>query len=235
MSRALDLFCKAGGATKGLQRAGFHVTGVDIEAQPHYCGDNFIQSDALVMNPRAIRRAYDFVWASPPCQAYAQAALSQRNSGKEYPALIPDTRELLVAIGLPYVIENVIDAPLLSAIMLCGSMFGLRTWRHRLFEVPWWKMRLLPPCNHTGLGICVVGHGTPSWIIAKNGGKCVPIAEMRAAMGIDWMNREELSQAIPPAYSEFIGRQFLEAQMSTKGEDSPGTGTSRDVARRNHE
>lgn len=207
--RALDLFCGAGGATKGLQAAGFFVVGVDIEAQKNYCGDIFIQSDALVMNPRAVRRSYDFVWASPPCQAYAQAALSQRNVGKQYPVLIDDTRELLENIGLPYSIENVLGAPLRSPIMLCGSMFGLRTWRHRLFELPWWPMRLLPPCNHTGVGVCVVGHGTPSWVRAKNGGRCTPIADVRSAMGINWMTRGELSQAIPPAYSEFIGRELL--------------------------
>jgi len=202
---AIDLFCGAGGATKGLQRAGFHVTGVDIKPQPRYCGDAFHQADALTFP----LDGFDFIWASPPCQAWTIAAQYRRNGGHQYPELIVPIRERLRATGKPYVIENVLEAPLEAAIMLCGSMFGLRTWRHRLFEVPWWDLRLLHPCNHTGVGVCVVGHGTPSWVRAKNGGKCFGIAEVRAAMGIDWMNRGELSQAIPPAYSEFIGRQFL--------------------------
>lgn len=207
--RLLDLFCSAGGCSVGYHRAGYDVVGVDINPQPHYPFE-FHQGDALEYP----LDGFDAIHASPPCQAYAQAALSQRNSGKVYPDLIVPVRKRLQRAGVPYVIENVIDAPLKNAIMLCGSMFGLRVWRHRLFEttVQYWP--LLYPCNHVGLGICVVGHGTPSWIRKKNGGKCVGIAEMREAMGIDWMNRNELSQAIPPAYTEFIGNVLLQERVS---------------------
>ena len=189
----------------GLHHAGFDVTGVDIEPQPRY-PFNFVQADALEFP----LDGYDFIWASPPCQAYAQAALGPRNAGKSYQALIEPVRRRLESAGVPFAIENVMEAPLKNAFMLCGSMFGLRVWRHRLFETNFWRLTLMHPCNHVGLGICAVGRGTPSWIRSKNGGKNISTAEVRAAMGIDWMNRLELSQAIPPAYSEFIGRHALE-------------------------
>jgi len=118
--RALDLFCKAGGATKGLQRAGFHVTGVDIERQPRYCGDAFVQADAL--NPPFDLAGFDFIWASPPCQAHSPLKAVTK---KEYPDLIPQTRALLQASGRPYTIENVVGARLRDPVRLCGGMFGL--------------------------------------------------------------------------------------------------------------
>ena len=145
MRRPLDLFCCAGGATKGLQRAGFHVTGIDIKPQPRYCGDAFIQADAL--KPPVDLRRFDFIWASPPCQAFTALRNLQRNQHgpKEYPNLIPQTRAMLLAAGVPYSIENVEGAPLGDSsgclIVLCGTMFGLQVpdgsavlRRHRLFE-----------------------------------------------------------------------------------------------------
>lgn len=198
---AMDLFCKAGGATKGLQLAGFHVIGVDIEPQPRYCGDEFIQADALTVPLRGA-----FIWASPPCQAYSIASLSQRNSGKRYPDLIAPTRARLLASGIPFSIENVPGAPLRVDLRLCGSQFGLRTIRHRIFELSFDELILVPSCAHPEVPITVVGRGTPSWNRAKNGGKCFGITEYRKAMGIDWMNRGELSEAVPPAYSEYIGK-----------------------------
>jgi DNA (cytosine-5)-methyltransferase 1 len=200
--RALDLFCGAGGATKGLQRAGFHVTGVDIKAQPRYCGDAFIQGDAL--NPSVDLRAFDFIWASPPCQAYT---LAQRLRLRGHPTLIGDTRTMLRDTGVPFCIENVVGAPLLRPILLCGQMFDLETYRHRLFEC-WFDV---PQPWHEPHHAKQTKMGRPS----KDGefiqvvGNFSDVEKGRKAMGIDWMTRAELSEAIPPAYSAFIARAFL--------------------------
>jgi DNA (cytosine-5)-methyltransferase 1 len=199
--RALDLFCGAGGVTKGLQRAGYHVTGVDLVASPRYCGDAFIQGDALTVD----LDGYDFVWASPPCQAYSCSTLALRNAGRHYPDLLAAVRARLQASGTPYAIENVMGAPMRSPTMLCGTMFGIPVLRHRLFETSFPIAELLHPCRHTGDEIPIYGHGTPSWHRERKG-RNFSTAEKRAAMGIDWMTRDELSQAIPPAYAEFIGR-----------------------------
>ncbi len=203
--KAMDLFCGAGGATKGLQRAGFYVTGVDVCNQPRYCGDAFIQGDALEVD----LSGYDFVWASPPCQAYTQASASQRNAGKVYSDLMAATRAKLAKSGIPYIIENTPGAPMRVDVILCGSMFGLRLIRHRWFELSFAHFQLDPPCQHHPNPIVCCGHGTPTWSRAKNGGKCYRIEEVRDAMGIHWMTRDELSQAIPPAYSEYLGRQAM--------------------------
>lgn len=207
--RALDLFCCAGGATKGLQRAGFHVTGIDIKPQPRYCGDAFIQADAL--KPPVDLRAFDFIWASPPCQAYSNA--TNAHDKTKHPDLIEAVRQMLRGSGRPYVIENVETAPLSGAFLLCGAMFGLRTYRHRIFEsnslilapahpphrYPQAKMGR-PPQRHEHLN--PVGHFSG-----------VPLA--REIFGMETANQYELAQAIPPAYSEFIARQFL-SQMEVE-------------------
>ncbi len=209
--RALDLFCAAGGATKGLQMAGFHVTGVDVKPQPRYCGDAFHQADALTFP----LDSFDFIWASPPCQEFSQATLSQRMRGSEYPDLISHTRARLEASGIPYVIENVPGAPLRCDVMLCGSMFGLRLVRHRVFELSFAPTSLLPCCQHPPIPVSIAGHGTPSWARQKNGGKSFTLPERYDAMGIDWMDRDSLSLAIPPAYAEFIGRMAITSRIST--------------------
>lgn len=201
---ALDLFCKAGGASMGLHRAGFDVTGIDIEPQKHY-PFKFIQGDAL----KASLKGYDLIWASPPCQAYTQAALGQRNAGKVYPDLMAPTRARLQSSKTPFIIENTPGAPMRVDIVLCGSMFGLRLIRHRWFECSFPVFELFQSCVHHPNPIVACGHGTPTWIRTRNGGKCYTIKEVRDAMGIDWMNRNELSQAIPPAYSEFLAKKFL--------------------------
>ncbi len=188
----------------GLHRAGFEVVGVDINPQKNYPFE-FRQGDAL----EADTAGFDFIWASPPCQAYALAAKSQRNAGKVYPDLVVPVRKKLLASGAPWIIENVIGAPIRVDALLCGSMFGLRLIRHRIFETSHRDLIMTPPCQHPELAVCVVGHGTPTWVREKNGGKCFTIKDFRAAMGIDWMNRGELSQAIPPAYSEFLARQLF--------------------------
>lgn len=203
--RALDLFCGAGGATKGLQRAGFHVTGIDIKTQPRYCGDAFIQADAL--NPPVDLASFDFIWASPPCQDYfALKGLAGEKRGK----LIPRVRDMLVASGVPFVIENVVGSELQNPIQLCGSMFGLGVWRHRLFETSP-ELLFVPQCHH---GLCpkpidVTGTGGPFNGIRKASGGGISrkprnLSHARHVMGIEWMTRAELSQATPPAFAEFI-------------------------------
>ncbi len=220
MSRVmLDTFCKAGGATKGYQRAGWYVVGIDIEPQPRYCGDEFIQADALEFI--ATRgREFDAIHASPPCQKYSSLT---RVHGHEHADLIPPVRTLLQRAGVPYVIENVPGAPLRAPITLCGSMFGLGAicrdgrWRqlrrHRLFESPDLEFALLPSCAHAGEPLGVYGHGGGQaktvWNGGRNRGYMGTREERRQAMAIDWMDHAELSQAIPPAYTEWIGRQLM--------------------------
>lgn len=201
--RLLDLFCGAGGCSMGYHRAGFDVVGVDLSPQKNY-PFKFRQADALTFP----LDGFDAIHASPPCQAYSQAALSQRNAGKEYPDLLASTRERLQAAGVPWVIENVPGAPMRPDFKLCGCQFGLELRRLRWFETSWQAFSMRPPCHHPYPVVSVVGHGTPSWVREQLGFNPT-IADYRAAMGIDWMNRNELSQAIPPAYTEFIGGQLL--------------------------
>lgn len=248
--RALDLFCGAGGATKGLQRAGFHVTGVDNRPQPRYCGDVFHQADALTF-PLI---GFDFIWASPPCQAFT--SLRFMPTAKAHPNLIPQTRARLIATSGEYCIENVEGAPLSGYLtLLCGTMFGLQTpdgraelRRHRLFETSF-SIPLRPRCHHGqsrvgALSVCgdyaevnrnrqqsrkvltVCGHtpvdntarrraititgSTPQTNTVRNVAReTFSIGDARAAMGVNWMTMAQLSQAIPPAYSEFIGLQVI--------------------------
>jgi DNA (cytosine-5)-methyltransferase 1 len=207
--RVLDLFCCAGGAAMGLHQAwpDAEIFGVDIIPQPRY-PFNFMQGDAL----DASLEGYDFIWASPPCQAYSIAGIKYRQQGKEYPDLISATRAKLEASGLPWVMENVPGSPLVNAVVLCGSIFGLSVVRHRIFEANF-HLGLVPPCQHGPETITVCGHGTPKWVAdgrRKRGLIGNPtIADKRKAMGIDWTNRGELSQAVPPAYSRWIALQYF--------------------------
>lgn len=209
--RLLDLFCGAGGAAMGYHRAGFEVVGVDIKPQPHYPFE-FHQADALAtvrvladdswkMPPFPWGR-FDAIHASPPCQAYSVLAQSHRNAGKTYPDLLAATRELLKGTGLPWVIENVVGAPMRPDVMLCGSMFGMTVRRHRWFE--FWEPQ--PPwtgiaCNHEIRPVVVSGNNHSGGFTAK---------EIVAAMEVPWMNRYEARQAIPPAYGLWIGNRLLE-------------------------
>ncbi len=201
MPRALDLFCCAGGAGMGLHHAGFAVVGVDIDPQPHYPYE-FHRADALTFP----LDGFDFVWASPPCQAFT---LCQRIRKNEHPDLISPVRERLVASGLPWCIENVPGAPLINPIELCGAMFGLRTYRHRLFECSFpiaaphhpehtAPLRKMGRPVREGEFIHVVGNFSGAQLA-------------RDAMGItNKMPRDKLREAIPPAYAEYIGRAALE-------------------------
>jgi len=204
MKRALDLFCKAGGATKGLQRVGYHVTGVDIAPQPHYCGDAFYQADALTFD----LTGYDLIWASPPCQAYTVLNVLH---DKEYPDLVALVRERLSVLDTPWIIENVEGAPLHNPLMLCGTMFGLRVIRHRLFETS--PPIYFPPATCTHMHP-VIKHGRKpdrNRHYAAVTGHFSDVDFARQAMGIDWMTRDELSEAIPPAYSEFLATEIQKA------------------------
>jgi DNA (cytosine-5)-methyltransferase 1 len=192
----------------GYSRAGFtEIVGIDNRPQPRY-PFTFIQADAL--KPPVRLEDFDAIHASPPCQAYTQSALAFRNAGKVYPDLVAATRELLVLSGRPWVIENVPGAPVFANFTVCGCQVGLALRRRRLFEMSDAPFEMTPPCKHEGPVVSVVGHGTPSWVREQLGYNPT-IHDYRAAMGIDWMNRGELSQAIPPAYTEFIGRQLIAA------------------------
>lgn len=206
----LDLFCCAGGAGEGYRRAGFDVVGVDIEPQP-LNPHTFIQGDA-VEYLEAHGHEYDAIHASPPCQAHTRLA---KLTGKEYPCFIEATRDLLMKLDVPWIIENVVGAPLRNPVTICGSAFGLGVRRHRQFESNVWlwptdcRHDLQPePIDVTGTGGFVEGR------IRTDGGggnsrKPRNIAEAREAMGINWMTRPKLSQAIPPAYTEYLGQQVM--------------------------
>ena len=216
--RLLDLFCGAGGAAMGYHRAGFEVVGVDIKEQPNY-PFRYIWASFDELRPEWILE-FDAIHASPPCQAYSMA---NRNAGTahRFPDLIAPVRLSLVDAGLPYVIENVEGAPLIEPIKLCGASFGLGTpemklRRHRLFECSF-ATGMVPPCScGQMLSIGVYGNGTPAWHREKLG-RNVLAAEWREAMGIDWMTKAELSQAIPPAYTEHIGG-YLMAEVKRRAE-----------------
>lgn len=213
--RILDLFCCAGGAAVGYVRAGFDVVGVDILPQPRY-PFAFIQGDATV----ADFSGFDAIHASPPCQRHTDLA---RQNKRDYPCFIAPIRERLKNSGLPYVIENVEGAPLLDPVMLCGTMFsGLRVIRHRLFETNW----PLETPDHGKHPLVYTMDKRKShygklseWsspVQVTGGGNCSKAAAADA-MGIDWMHKTKMNEAIPPIYTEFIGRQLLEQVDATRG------------------
>ena len=210
--RLLDAFCGAGGAGMGYHRAGFEVVGVDIKPQPRY-PFTFIQGDALAYI-REHGHEFDVIHASPPCQAFT--ALRTMPNAKPHDDLLTPCRELLKALGKPYVIENVPGSPMTDYLMLCGTMFGLGTGdaelrRHRHFESDPPIYFAPSPCSHGGRVIGVYGgHGRDRRRV-RPGPQQFSTAERREAMGIDWMTGNELSQAIPPAYTEYIGRLMMNA------------------------
>lgn len=237
--------------SEGLRRAGFEVTAVDINPQPHHRGGAFLQADATeLLRDRLFLRQFDLIHASPPCQGYS--ALRHLTKGKEYPKLIETVRFLLQRSGVPWSIEDVPGAPLRGNVtVLCGTMFGLQTpdgraelRRHRLFETSW-PIALRPACQHgraggeslsvTGTGMGAGNGGKEAEMSAKRALRVLTIAgnhpdaksggltatgrssarerfstaDARAAMGIDWMPMKYLSQAIPPAYAEWIGHEAI--------------------------
>jgi len=215
--RLLDLYCCAGGCSVGYARSGFEVVGVDIKPQKNY-PFQFIQGDALEVLKR-IGKDFDIVHASPPCQKYSRSTAAHRlNSQKEYPDLVASTREAMEAMGLPYIMENVPGAPLSPHLKLSGYHFGLKVIRWRWFELG--KLFVLQPGHLRPTGntiegdyITVVGKG------GHNSGQAKPKdikiwkgswkSTAAYAMDIDWMTWPEMAQAIPPAYTEFIGSQII--------------------------
>lgn len=211
----LDLFCGAGGATRGYMQAGFEVTGVDLMPQRHYVGDHLVMGDALEYAAR-YGHTYDAIHASPPCQKWSAYRRRGDGVGEGYLDLIGPTRDLLWRLDKPSVIENIEGAPLQHPLNLCGSMFDLDVRRHRWFEASFpiaaptcrheiWTRRFPPSTNRTNLRFTV-----------EVGVRRIPIDIQRAAMGIDWMSREELSQAIPPAYTQYVGQHLLEELTCTR-------------------
>ncbi len=208
----LDLFCCAGGAGVGYARAGFEVVGVDIVPRPSY-PFAFLQADAMTLDPKFLAM-FDAIHASPPCQSYSD--LAKRNgNGDEWPRLIEPVRDMLAATGRPYVIENVEGSPLIDPVVLCGTMFpGLRVLRHRLFEA---NFPITPPPHRKHPKVHTFDKRkshfgkTNEWIdfVQVTGGGNCTLAAARDAMGIDWMTKGEINEAIPPAYTEFVGRQML--------------------------
>lgn len=208
MPRLLDLFCGAGGAGMGYHRAGFDVTGVDIKPMPRY-PFAFIQADALEYVTEH-GHEYDAIHASPPCQAYSSATKAWGRES-EHADLYGSTRESLLVTQRPWVIENVIGAPYAHGVMLCGSMFGLDVQRHRMFETSWLFL-MIGRCLHSNRSLTVTGHSPYWW---DQGARTqASTAEIERAMGIDWMNRREIVQAIPPAYTEFIGRALMASMLA---------------------
>lgn len=216
----LDLFCCAGGASMGYHRAGFEVVGIDIKDQPHY-PFAFTKGDALdpsVWLEATCGREPDVIHASPPCQRFSRARKVGTRKINEAPDLIGQTRELLQAYGEPYVIENVEGAPLFDPVRLCGSSFGLKVRRHRMFEISM-PVDEPPACRHKEqgkpvgvyyvMGDQVQGVDRVTGRYVMGGRTASTLEEGQEAMGIDWMPWNQLKEALPPAYTEWVGGQVL--------------------------
>lgn len=228
--RLLDLCCGSGGAATGYARAGFEVTGVDIKPQPHY-PYTFIQADAFHFLATADLSQFDSIHVSPFCQEYSQSRYLRRAVHPQVapkPKQIRAFRSLLERTGLPWIIENVAGSDLPDAVELCGSMFGLPIRRHRWFSASF--LLFAPgPCRHTNscmnpIGGKVRGYGSLASSRTYQDAKghtrkreaYLPLAAGRQAMGIDWMNLKELSQAVPPAYTEWVGLQLYDVVARTR-------------------
>ena len=225
--KLLDLFCGAGGAAMGYHRAGFdEIVGVDIKPQPRY-PFKFVQGDALEYL-KECGHEFDVIHASPPCQFYSEATPIEYR--KNHPDLIDKTREMLQAIRKPFIIENVESArgKLINPLKLCGSIFGLPIQRHRYFEISTRPFVLLSPCKHefgkvyafidgesrrVSIPVLCTGGGDGKRTKRKTHRPRQPVKEIRWAMQIDWMTQGELTEAIPPAYTEFVGK-IITAKIS---------------------
>jgi hypothetical protein len=187
--RLLDLFSGAGGAARGYQLAGFHVTGVDLHPQPRYAGDEFHRADAMTYP----LDGFDAIHASPTCQTFSRAT-AWRGSRDNHPDLLTPTLHRLEQTSVPWVVENVPESPLRRDLLLCGSQFGLQVKRHRVFQFGnWSSFTLIPPCRHHRL--------LPFEHKAERA--------YADAMGCTWMTSHEARQAIPPAFTAHIGEQLL--------------------------
>lgn len=226
--RVLDLFCGAGGAAKGYHdgftAAGFDVDilGVDVKPQPNYPYEFMLRDAMAALGDAAFLAEFDFIHASPPCQAYGSFANINRARGRgepKAPRLIESVRARLVTSGAAYVIENTERAPLVAPVKLCGSSFGLRVRRHRMFECS--IFMLGPSCRHRGHRswdyVGVYGSGPGGGFSGADGyertRRAASREEASTAMGIDWMTWHELVEAIPPAYTAFLAEQIAPALM----------------------
>ncbi|MEV0645531.1 DNA cytosine methyltransferase [Phytomonospora sp. NPDC050363] len=206
MPRLLDLYCGQGGASAGYAAAGWDVTGVDLFAQPRY-PFTFVQGDALEYLA-AHGSEYDAITGGPPCQAFTKAWRIQQ---RKHPRLIAPTRDLMTATGRPWVIENVEEArtELRHPVLLCGAMFGLRTYRHRLFETGG-GFTLTPPGHPVHLApLAKMGRPRKPGEFAHYVGNFPGVADARADMGMPWANRDGIREAIPVPYAKTIGTQLL--------------------------
>jgi len=203
--RLLDLYCGGGGASYGYELAGWEVVGVDIMPQPKYRGQ-FIQADAIEY-VREHYREFNAVHASPPCQAYSMASMQFRKAGKKYPDSIAGTRQELIKTGLPYIIESVPGSPLVDPVELCGAMFGMRTYRHRLFES---NIELKVPFHPEHIARnAKMGRPPKDDEFIQYMGHFSGVRLVQQMTGLTWLGQKELAQSIPPQYTEYIGRQLL--------------------------
>jgi DNA (cytosine-5)-methyltransferase 1 len=204
--KLLDLFCGAGGAAMGYHRAGFEVVGVDIKPQPHYPFE-FHQADAMTYP----LEGFDAIHASPPCQHYSVTKNAPNCDGSKHPDLLGPCRVNLKGSKIPWVIENVVGAPFGWYVQLCGVMFGIKTYRHRNFEASFFMFQPqhLPhpePFSLKGRGPSRNGYSNPCGHASVAGEKKL----WAQSLEIDWMTAKELAQAIPPAYTEWVGKQLME-------------------------
>lgn len=205
MLKLLDLFCGGGGASFGYELAGFVVTGVDINPQRNYVGD-FVCDDALDFL-HACGGDYDAIHASPPCQHYSYMTGSQRARGKVYPDLISEVRDALHALDKPYVIENVATAPLHDPVLLCGMMFNIPTYRHRIFETNWHLGQPHHP-KHTA-PVNIIGKRPKDGEFIEYVGNFPGLDIVHKFTGLTWLTTKQLAQSIPPQYTRYIGRELM--------------------------
>jgi DNA (cytosine-5)-methyltransferase 1 len=206
--KLLDLFCGVGGASAGYAEAGFEVHGVDLKHGKRY-PFTYVRADVLdVLKDQDYMQQFDVIHASPPCQTHSITKHLRNAQGKSTSKidLIPETRAALIASGKPYIIENVPGSPLIDPIQLCGSSFGLKVRRHRLFES---NMPLVGSvCDHKLQGRPVGVYGSLNDQIPGGGKTASTISEARQAMGMEWAIWTELVEAIPPAFTKYLGDQI---------------------------
>ena len=222
--KVLDLFCGSGGAAWGFAPYFDEILGVDKVKQPYY-PFNYVICDIFDL-PLEFFEDFDFIWASPPCQAYSFSTKGSRNRGKTYPDLVEKTRQLLDETKKPYVIENVPGAPIRKDLMLCGEMFGLKIIRHRYFEVNGFHVPQLKHIKHKGM----VANGTKMGVFNGNsrntrtqkrytiaGHQEGTLAQWQEAMKISWVgSKSYLAQCVPPTYSDYILNFFKEKEKEAK-------------------